>query len=49
VVWHNEHFGQVDDKEYQEVVTESHTRAACPLLAPIARARRSTEAFPQTR
>jgi len=31
VVWHNEHFGPVDDAEYQEVVTRSHTRVLGPV------------------
>ena len=31
VVWHNEHFGLVDDAEYQEVVTRSRTRVLGPV------------------
>jgi len=31
VVWHNEHFGLVDDEEYQDVVTRSHTRVLGPV------------------
>jgi len=31
VVWHNEHFGSVDDAEYQEVVTRSRTRVLGPV------------------
>ena len=31
VVWHNEHFGPVDDAEYQEVLTRSRTRVLGPV------------------